>query len=144
MAIERGGSREYWIYQLVGWTIEGYSLASNAILGRHLPRGQAVADITALCAAGLASTHLLRLFIQRHGWVKLPVRALIPRCIAASVLVALPLAAVMQFLSIANLWGVGLIYADSDIRRVPLWLLGLDNYLLRMCNLTLLVLFWLV
>jgi two-component system, LytTR family, sensor kinase len=144
VAVYWGGSREYWIYQLVGWSFEGYSMATSAILGRNLPRGQTIADVIVLCAMGLACTHLLRLFIQRRGWVTLPVRALIPRCIAASVLVALPLAALMRFLSIANLWGDGLMYADSDRRQVPGLLLELDEFVLPLANLTLLILIWLV
>jgi sensor histidine kinase YesM len=82
-------SRAYWICQLLGWGGYGlgYYLAVLVPFNQH-GIGQILVD-TAFCAAGLIGTHLLRMRMKSRGWSEYPLSQLVPRLLAASLVVGL-------------------------------------------------------
>jgi hypothetical protein len=81
-------SREYWACQALGW---GAYLAI-AYFQTHQPPGYFNAgDGDTLFAAclGFALTHGLRYIILERGWLSLELRALVPRAVAAPVVLAI-------------------------------------------------------
>lgn len=84
--------RTYWICQLVGWTgLMGLALVSQLLLfGFSWKIGVALICTAAL---GIFLSHIYRHLIHRWGWLKLPLKPLVPRIIAASFVVALLLTA---------------------------------------------------
>jgi two-component system, LytTR family, sensor kinase len=87
--------RLYWICQAAGWG----SFVVNA-LGFYLvfaaPRWEVVASIVLIDGIGCpALTHVLRGWMHRHGWTRLPLRRLLPRVAAAALLLAAGVSAVV-------------------------------------------------
>jgi LytS/YehU family sensor histidine kinase len=80
-------TRAYWLCQIVGWTfVSGLSQATH-------PENWAPDEIqTTLltwvlgAAVAIGLTHTFRMVAKQRGWTRLPIRKLIPRGIAASVL----------------------------------------------------------
>ncbi|MGE5802358.1 MAG: sensor histidine kinase [Gemmatimonadota bacterium] len=90
--------RPYWACQVAGWSL-------YALIGGGVPtlygglRWPVVARALVGATLGLGLTHYLRRHIQRNGWLRLSLRRLIPRILAASVVIAVVMVtAVMPFL----------------------------------------------
>jgi sensor histidine kinase YesM len=80
--------RIYWLCQFAGWSL--YTLASTLIYASfNAFSWRQLALQTLICGIGFSLTHAFRLFIQRRGWVRLSPQSLIPRIIAACVMMAL-------------------------------------------------------
>jgi hypothetical protein len=80
-------TRLYWKLQLIGWLLYGvFGGVVAGLFGRFSPSLVAIELIVA--GTLLASSHLFRLYIRRHGWVRLPLAALLPRLLLAHLVVA--------------------------------------------------------
>jgi hypothetical protein len=95
----------YWLCQLAGWGIYAVleTIAAAQVIG--LPLGKSAVEIAVLAALGMALTHVMRGILRQRGWARLRLRALAPRLLGLSLLLALPMAALTHSLSIAALWG---------------------------------------
>ena len=104
----------YWICQLCGWgtftLVE--ILALDAVM--QFAWANATVTIVLLNAAGMGLTHWLRSYMQRHRWSTLGTRMLSRRCLAASFVLAAPLAVVNSFTSIATMH-----YPAADLENLP-------------------------
>ena len=135
----------YWLCQLFGWglnafgqTVTGMSRANAA------PTWQIALEVGVLNVVALLLTHLLRRYIKRHRWETQRIAALVPRVLAASVILGLPIAMIMSFQSIAMLWGGG--PEDqavvADLAGSPgVWLMRMD-LLLRTLNWSVIFALW--
>jgi hypothetical protein len=85
--LAHGQSKGYWTSQSLGWGGYGFVYFLAVLVPFHAagPK-QLVADL-AYCLTGLLGTHLLRSRIKRRGWSEVPYPKLIPRLIAAALLV---------------------------------------------------------
>lgn len=83
MNVPRPG-RAYWICQVAGWSL--YGGVNTAIFASALPGNVAVTTVNVLsnCALGAFYAHRYRRLIHRRGWSRLPLLALLPRVVAAS------------------------------------------------------------
>ena len=80
--------RLYWTLQLVGWTLYGaFGGVLASLFGRFSPSLIAIEVIVA--GTLLGASHLHRNYLRRHGWVQLPLGALLPRLLLAHVVIAL-------------------------------------------------------
>ena len=96
----------YWLCQLIGWGLNAFGQILTAVSGNVAATTlRIVAEVLLINGLGLAATHLLRDYMKRHEWQMLSIGALVPRILAASVVLGFPLAIVMSFLSVAALWG---------------------------------------
>jgi hypothetical protein len=86
-----GSARAYWACQIAGWG--GYGLAQLwvALMVLHLPALRSVLELALLYGVALTFSHLLRAHARRRGWQALRLAALVPRIVAASVLLGVPL-----------------------------------------------------
>jgi hypothetical protein len=78
--------------------------ASAATKILRLPLGRSLLELAVYAALGVALTHMLRGLVRRRAWARLPLRALAPRVLGMTLLLAVPLAAVTNYMSIAALW----------------------------------------
>jgi hypothetical protein len=86
--------RIYWICQIVGWfTYVATFLITSMVGTSDLPRGGLAATLA--CAWGIAIvwTHVYRLAIRRWEWVRLGFGHLLPRVIAASMVLGVAITA---------------------------------------------------
>jgi hypothetical protein len=129
-------SKVYWLCQLSGWGLFTLSqaVAATQILG--LPFGRTVLEIGVLMSLGLVFTHGLRSYVHRHAWARLPLLALVPRILAASFVLSLPLVAIAHYMSIAALW------RPDDLDTASLHLPAIAPVLIRVANLTTLFAVW--
>jgi signal transduction histidine kinase len=77
----------YWLLQFGGWS--AYGLLGgilSAVFGKFRPLIIPIEIIVA--GAMLLGSHLLRLYLRRHGWTRLPLPALLPRLLLGNLLVA--------------------------------------------------------
>jgi hypothetical protein len=96
-------SRAYWACQIGGWSLySAVQLAAGVFLLR-LPWIRTAAETVALNGIGLILTHQLRAHILRHHWNSLHFRKLVQRIVAASLVIALPMACIAPFALIAAL-----------------------------------------
>jgi two-component system LytT family sensor kinase len=80
-------SRLYWILQIGGWGLYGlFGGVLATIFGKFSPTIVIVEVIVA--GTLLALTHLLRLYVRRQGWARLPLGKLLPRLFVAHLGVA--------------------------------------------------------
>jgi signal transduction histidine kinase len=78
----------YWKLQLAGWVL--YGLFGGVVASLFSRFSPSLAFIEIIVAATLLlASHLFRLYIRRHGWVRLPLAALLPRLLVAHVLIAI-------------------------------------------------------
>ena len=96
--------RLYWLLQALGWSAWGLvgtvlGLVFSEISWRMLLPIEAVVAGTLLLGS-----HLLRLYLRRHGWVRLALPRLLPRLLLANVLVSLGSVAAMGVVITAGLW----------------------------------------
>jgi LytS/YehU family sensor histidine kinase len=83
MTIPRPG-RTYWICQVAGWLL--YAGINVAFFAATWAGNVVVTTVSVLsnCALGAFYTHGYRRLIHRRGWLRLPLLALVPRMVAAS------------------------------------------------------------
>lgn len=93
----------YWICQLAGWGLYTLIKAYSAVVLFGVPGLRLTLELLALSAAAVVLTHLLRLYIRRHGWDALSFTRLTLRVVAASLVLAIPLGIATQYTSIADL-----------------------------------------
>ena len=135
----------YWLCQLFGWGLNAFGQTVTGMSRDNAaPTLNIALEVASLNLAALLLTHLLRNYIKRHRWDTLRIAALVPRVLAASVVLALPIAVIMSFLSIAMLWGGG--PEDQAVVRElagepALWLIRMD-LLLRALNWSVIFAFW--
>jgi len=133
----------YWLCQTGGWGILSLLKIWTAADWQHLPAVSAAVAIVLLNAAGLVFTHVLRSFIHRHDWQRLSIPHLALRIVAASLVLALPLAQAMAFTPVATMQ-----LPDSWLHGVPSrWnidLLPVLTLTVNVCNWTLIFATWLI
>lgn len=97
-------SKTYWTCQVAGW---GVYAVINLLLGFVFGQvsGMAVASVGVLSGAGLALSHAYRAFVQRRGWVRLSLGRLVPRVLAASLMLSLTLNVLMRMVYRLPFWG---------------------------------------
>ena len=80
-------SRLYWTLQIAGWVLYGLF---GGILASIFGKFSAAIIPIELIVAGtlLLMSHLLRLYVRRHGWARLPLPKLLPRLLLAHLGVA--------------------------------------------------------
>ncbi|MET4075233.1 histidine kinase [Hymenobacter sp. UYCo722] len=80
--------RLYWILQVGGWAAYGLL---GGVLAVVFGKFQLVLIPVEVIVAGsmLLGSHLLRLYLRRHGWTHLPLPALLPRLLLGNLLVAI-------------------------------------------------------
>lgn len=105
------GIKYYWICQVMGWTfvvltmlIFVYTFTPSKIDNRLFAR------ILLIFASGIFTTHLLRAFIKRSGWLLLPIEKVIPRMTIAIVVTSLICSLV--FMGLVQLFDV-----QTDVQR---------------------------
>jgi len=135
----------YWLCQLFGWGLNAFGQTVTGMSRDNAgPALQIAIEVGLLNVIGLLLTHLLRRYINRHRWHTLPIAALIPRVLGASVILGCPIAVIMSFLSIAMLWGGGP-EDQAAVRELAgepgLWLTRMD-LLLRTLNWSAVFAFW--
>src|ERR1700761_7294960 len=99
----RRSSRAYWACQLGGWGL--YSLV-QLLAGVFLLQyswTRTAAETLALNGMALLLSHQLRAHILRYSWSTLHLRRLIPRIVAASLIISIPMGLIAPFASIAAL-----------------------------------------
>jgi signal transduction histidine kinase len=88
----------YWKCQILGWSLYGLVSASIPMLFGGL-RWPVVGRVALGAVLGLVLTDQLRRHIRRRGWLRLPLRRLLPRITGASLAVAaLMVAGILPFL----------------------------------------------
>jgi two-component sensor histidine kinase len=135
----------YWLCQLFGWGLNAFGQTVTGMSRDNAaPTWQIAVEVALLNTLALLLTHLLRQYIKRHRWETLRIAALIPRVLAAAVILGFPIALIMSFQSIAMLWGGGpedqaLV---AELAGEPLsWLIRMD-LLLRTLNWSVVFAFW--
>ena len=80
--------RLYWILQVGGWGAYGLLGGVLAVVfGKFKP---IIIPIEIIVAGSmLLGSHLLRLYLRRHGWTRLPLAPLLPRLLLGNLLVAI-------------------------------------------------------
>lgn len=134
-------TRAYWTCQLLGWGLHGASLAYSGIATLPVPWERIVLEIGVLNLTAIGLTHLLRVFLLRRGWAKLSMRQLLPRSVAASVLLGFVLGAAMHFMAVAPLWGSNAL-DQADLDAIPSVILAIDPLTLRTVNWSLAFFIW--
>ncbi|MFM9909951.1 MAG: sensor histidine kinase [Chitinophagaceae bacterium] len=97
----------YWLCQLGGWGLVGFSLLFYTIFFRKdILTADMSAKIFIYVIGGIISTHLLREYIKRAGWLLLPIEKMITRLIigivATSTLYSLLLIGFLQLFSLSD------------------------------------------
>lgn len=131
----------YWACQLLGWGLNLFGQLSSAAGSLGPPLTRVSIEIALLNVLALLFTHQLRGLMKRREWHKLPLGGLLPRMFAASVTMALPLAILMHFMSIALMWS-GPIEEIKELPGFVRWLAALDPLLLRTVNWTAVFFLW--
>jgi hypothetical protein len=95
----------YWLSQLAGWGLYVVAEVTGATQVLHLPLGKSLLEITLLAVIGMALTHVLRGFLRRRGWPRVPLKTLVLPIVTMALFFSLPMAAITHTLSVAQLWG---------------------------------------
>ena len=87
MATFSARPRLYWLLQLLGWSL--YAVLGGA-LSVIFGKFRAIIIPIELIVGGslLLGSHLLRLYLRRHGWTHLPLAKLLPRLLLGNLLTA--------------------------------------------------------
>ena len=96
-------SRAYWACQISGWGLYSAVQLFTGVLLLQLPWIRTAVETVALNSIALILTHQLRAHVLRHDWNSLHLRKLMPRIVAASLVIALPMGVMSPFASIAAL-----------------------------------------
>lgn len=76
--------RNYWVCQITGWSLYTLSTVSlSAAFGVYSWSNFASQVLS--CGIGLILTHLFRIYVRRHGWLRLSLPSLVPRIVAVCV-----------------------------------------------------------
>lgn len=89
----------YWLCQLGGWGLVGFSMLFFAVTMMQKLSWDNAIRIFVYVAGGIISTHLLREYIKRSGWLQLPIEKMITRLILAIIITS----AVYSILVISSL-----------------------------------------
>ena len=73
----------YWLCQLGGWGLVGFSMLFFAVTMMQKLSLENTVRIFVYVSGGIISTHLLREYIKRSGWLLLPIEKMITRLILA-------------------------------------------------------------
>lgn len=120
MKIKR--ERIYWLCQLAGWSLyTAINTVLFAAFGNY--SGRQFSAQLLICGAGFSLTLFFRLFVKRHNWEFLKLKSLIPRIIAA----CLVLAVVWQMFSLLILLFVFQFFTIPEI-KFEILLVTLFNY----------------
>jgi len=98
----------YWICQLTGWGIFTLAKLVAAIEVDEFPWLSTAVSLLLIHGAGLGATHALRGYMRRHAWGKARIGKLVWRGLAASLILAVPLAAATSLSPVALLQNPGL------------------------------------
>ncbi|MBL7734394.1 MAG: histidine kinase [Chitinophagaceae bacterium] len=79
----------YWLYQFCGWGLVGLSIFFFAYTFRQQITGEYILKIIVIVAAGICSTHLLRIFMKKNRWLALPVEKILARLAIAVILTSI-------------------------------------------------------
>ena len=109
----------YWACQLLGWGVYGLSQVYNVLLTLHVPLGRAALEIAVLNVAAICLTHGLRSFMRRRSWRTLRMPALLPRVLAATVVLGMVQAAIMQLMTVAPMWALDAIDDAAVLASLP-------------------------
>jgi hypothetical protein len=134
-------SHAYWTCQLLGWGFYCATQVYNVQLNLHVPLARSVIELTTLNALALGATHLLRGYMRREGWRRFGLAALLPRVLGASILLALPIALIMDFTAVADLWGAAM--REQPLSGdLPHWVQTMNPLVLRMANWSSVLFLW--
>lgn len=77
----------YWLCQIGGWGLVGFSLLFYAVIFRDPDKltGEQILKMFVYVINGIISTHILREYIKRSGWMLLPIEKMGTRLIGAIV-----------------------------------------------------------
>src|SRR5215475_7808223 len=133
-------SRNYWLCQLGGWGLYAMVEASAATKILRLPFGRSLLELAVFAALGVALTHVLRGVLRRRAWARLPLRALAPRILGMALLLSLPVAAIMNYMSIAALWAPDQV--DIPNLHIPPGMIHQARVLILVLDVTVLFTVW--
>jgi hypothetical protein len=128
----------YWICQLAGWGIFSIAKLIGAIEVDDLPWLSTSVTMVLLYGAGMGLTHALRGHMRRHRWGELTTGKLAWRGLAASCILAVPLAAATSLSPV----GMEPVQALPELLRPQL--LPLTALVLNWVNWAFLLMVWLV
>jgi len=116
----------YWICQLGGWGLFTLVKIFAAIEVADAPWLSTTVSFVLLHGAGLGLTHALRDFMRRHHWSESGTRALVWRGVAASFILATPLALATSLSPVGMAQGpaaglalVDALAGDASLRAYP-------------------------
>lgn len=69
----------YWLCQIGGWGLVGFSMLFYAVVFRDKLTAFIIQRIVVYMIGGVISTHLLRIFIKKSGWLLFPIEKIMPR-----------------------------------------------------------------
>ena len=97
--------RLYWILQVGGWGAYGLL---GGVLSMIFGKFKLIIIPIEIIVAGsiLLGSHLLRLYLRRHGWTRLPLLVLLPRLLLANLLVAVGSMALTGVLVTLLYWAI--------------------------------------
>lgn len=76
--------RIYWLCQTTGWSL--YSMSTILLSAAFVAFSWSnFASQVLSCGIGLILTHLFRIYVKRHGWLRLSLSSLVPRIVAICV-----------------------------------------------------------
>jgi hypothetical protein len=93
----------YWVFQLTGWGLYSLSRFFGGVSIMNLPWVHFGLQLLFVNALAFGLSHLLRGYVQRHGWHALPIRRLVWRILVASFVCGIPLGILTQFTDLALL-----------------------------------------
>jgi hypothetical protein len=134
-------SSAYWACQLLGWGFNALAQTYTAAANFPEPTPRIVIEVLSVNLLALTFSHLLRNYIRRHGWHTLEIAALLPRVLVACILLGLPIAVLMHFMSIAHLW-TGAIEDPVALGELGQFVVQVNPLLLRTTNWAALLVAW--
>jgi len=133
----------YWTCQLLGWGINGFGQFQGAISTVGQPVVTALVEVASLSVLAITLTHLLRGVMKRQQWHTMSLSRLLPRMVIASLVMGLPLGAIMHFMTIAGLWS-GPVEQVERLSGLVIWLSSLAPLTLRTINWAAMFFLWIV
>lgn len=105
MAASRESRQLYWLFQFAGWGLYCVPNAVAATMVLHVPWSRSAGEMALVMVLGVALSHAMRLFMRRHHWHRLPLRARIPRILIISLMAGAVVGLLTTQLRIADLHG---------------------------------------
>ncbi len=109
---DMGSQRTYWLCQGAGWGLYTATRLYTAVAFVNLPWARATLELLLLDGAALALSHGLRTYVRRHRWSTLSVGRMTPRILAASFILAIPLAIATLWTTVSALQDPAPLFAD--------------------------------